>query len=190
MSQVDLTKLIKTGQFVGLREWPGYGVSSDGRVWTCKVNLGDGNYILGDQYRQLIAHQTATRCYPAVNLCRDGKMKTILVHHLVLEAFVGPRPPGGLGCHKDDNPLNNSVDNLKWGTRQSNSADARRNGGYSPPPRTIGSNHPSAKLNEKAILRIRGLDQQGFDLRQIGKIFGVSKSTISRIVRGESWKHI
>lgn len=51
------------------------------------------------------------------------------VHHLVLEAFVEPRPSlAHKGLHWDDNPHNNHVDNLYWGTMQDNAFDRVRNG--------------------------------------------------------------
>lgn len=53
------------------------------------------------------------------------------VHILVLENFVGPRPPGMLGLHKDGNPAHNHVENLYWGTHSNNGADAVRHGTHS-----------------------------------------------------------
>lgn len=50
------------------------------------------------------------------------------VHTLVLEAFVGPCPPGWMALHADDDPANNRLDNLSWGTRSENALDAVRNG--------------------------------------------------------------
>ena len=50
------------------------------------------------------------------------------VHHLVLEAFIGPCPPGLMARHADDDPTNNNLRNLSWGTRSYNSYDAIRNG--------------------------------------------------------------
>ena len=50
-----------------------------------------------------------------------------LVHHLVLEAFVGPCPPGMEARHADDDPSNNNLSNLSWGTRGENSGDSIRN---------------------------------------------------------------
>jgi hypothetical protein len=49
------------------------------------------------------------------------------VSHLVLEAFVGPRPPCYVARHLDDNPKNNRLDNLRWGTHQENHQDRVRN---------------------------------------------------------------
>lgn len=57
-----------------------------------------------------------------------GQRRRVKVHHLVLETFVGPRPLGLIGLHKDDDSNNNSVGNLYWGTYSQNSLDAYRNG--------------------------------------------------------------
>ena len=56
------------------------------------------------------------------------------VAHLVLTAFVGPRPPGKECCHNDGNKLNNAVENLRWDTRSENVRDIVRHG-----------NHPQAE---------------------------------------------
>ena len=52
--------------------------------------------------------------YLYVVLCKNGKVKTYYVHRLVAEAFI-PNTDN-LPCvnHKDENPLNNNVDNLEW----------------------------------------------------------------------------
>lgn len=49
------------------------------------------------------------------------------VHGLVLESFVGDRPDGEECRHWDDDPQNNRLNNLFWGTRLENMADRRRN---------------------------------------------------------------
>ena len=52
--------------------------------------------------------------YLFVNLCKDGKVKAFTVHRLVAEAFLDN--PNNLSQvnHKDENKLNNSVENLEW----------------------------------------------------------------------------
>lgn len=60
--------------------------------------------------------------------CVNLRGKTRYNHRLVLEAFVGPCPEGRIGCHKDDDPSNNHVDNLYWGTYADNQLDRVRNG--------------------------------------------------------------
>lgn len=61
-------------------------------------------------------------CLRAAALGRKSKPR--LVHALVLEAFVGPRPQAHMqGCHGDGNKLNNHVSNLRWDTPLGNAAD-------------------------------------------------------------------
>src|SRR6266567_540688 len=51
------------------------------------------------------------------------------IPRLVLETFVGPCPPGKECCHWDDDPSNNNLSNLRWGSHFDNTEDIERNGG-------------------------------------------------------------
>lgn len=70
--------------------------------------------------------QALSKGYPTVKLSKDGKARTGHVHLLVLEAFVGPRPPGQQACHWNDVPDDNRLENLRWSTE--NARDCVRNG--------------------------------------------------------------
>ncbi len=61
--------------------------------------------------------------YVRVSICIDGKPRQRRVHHLVLEAFVGPRPERMECRHLDGDPANNRLDNLAWGTASENAQD-------------------------------------------------------------------
>jgi hypothetical protein len=50
------------------------------------------------------------------------------VHKLVMEAFVGPCPPGKQCLHRDGNGLNNRLENLRWGTPEENTQDMIKHG--------------------------------------------------------------
>lgn len=50
------------------------------------------------------------------------------VGHLVLESFVGDRPPGLDCCHANDIGTDNRLTNLRWDTRSANLNDLVRNG--------------------------------------------------------------
>lgn len=56
-----------------------------------------------------------------VELWKDGKHKTLLVHRLVANAFLKENNIANLTVnHKDGNRLNNRLDNLEWLTRGEN----------------------------------------------------------------------
>lgn len=76
---------------------------------------------------------------PIVILYIAAKPHARQVSHLVLEAFVSPRPDErSCALHWNDNPWDNLVANLRWGTRKDNKADERRNRGkYSGVPRKL-----------------------------------------------------
>lgn len=60
-----------------------------------------------------------------VVLYKNGVRHRTYVYKLVAAAFlVGD----GMVCHKDDNPLNDELSNLYYGTKASNTADAIANG--------------------------------------------------------------
>lgn len=66
--------------------------------------------------------------YPRVNLCVDGRYVQRTVHSLVLEAFVGPCPPGMESLHRNGVRTDCRLSNLRWGTSAENKADTRAHG--------------------------------------------------------------
>ena len=64
--------------------------------------------------------------YRRVHLGR--RERGLRVHRLVLEAFVGPCPPGMECCHNDGNNTNNRAENLRWDTKKSNRQDRIKHG--------------------------------------------------------------
>ncbi|WP_323986243.1 NUMOD4 motif-containing HNH endonuclease [Microbacterium plantarum] len=87
-----------------------------------------------------------------------GKHRNVRVHVLLLEAFVGPRPPGFVACHWDDNRSNNDLANLRWDTPRANRLDATRNGRNKQTAIThCPQGHPLEGKNlEASVLRNKG----------------------------------
>lgn len=113
-----------------------------------------------------------------------GRRNSRLVHQLVLEAFVGPRPTGMESLHRNGIANDNKLPNLHWGTRSENLLDAVAHG-----TKRIGSRHNMAKLKEADIPVIRA--QFGKRTYQsIADDYGVSEATIRQIKTGYSWKHV
>lgn len=57
----------------------------------------------------------------------DGKRTTRKVYRMVLESFIGPCPVGSEACHRNDDPADDRLENLYWGTRSQNLFDMVRN---------------------------------------------------------------
>ena len=102
-----------------------YEVSDDGRVGgLTRIRPSDNATLKG----RLLIPAASPSGYLRVILCRDGQRANRTVHSLVLEAFDRPRPDGLWGLHRDDNPANNHINNLYWGTPPQNAQDRVRNG--------------------------------------------------------------
>jgi hypothetical protein len=90
---------------------PKYGVTKNGNVWS-KVKNG--------QWKEL-AQSMSTRGYPKVKLTGGY---TALVHILVAEMFIGPRPTKLRVNLIDGDKLNNSSDNLRYITQAASNKHA------------------------------------------------------------------
>lgn len=156
-----------------------YEVSSLGRVKSLARTTSQG-VRLKETIRKASAQKSG---HLWLRFCKNGRRTKQNIHRLVLETFVGPCPEGLETCHHDDDPANNTLENLRWGTRSSNMRDRIRNG------RAIGligsgRPHPNRKLNNEQVLEIRGLMRSGQSQMAIARIFGVSQNLVSKIKRG------
>lgn len=160
--------------------WEGfYRVSSLGRVMALDRVVGwrGGKARRKQQPRKLIKNRKG---YTWVKL-RDGKrVKNALVHHLVLDAFVGPRPAGTEACHNNGVRDDNRPDNLRWDTRKANHGDKVAHG-----TQQSGERCWKHKLTEAEVSRI--LDDTRPHV-EIARDYGVSDSTINRIKSRQTWR--
>lgn len=101
-----------------------YEVSNHGRVRGVDRILSDGRRWKGCILKPAKSHND----HLWVILNKDRHKRRGWVHRLVLEAFVGPHPKGMEGCHRDGDPANNHVDNLRWDTRSKNAFDRVKHG--------------------------------------------------------------
>ncbi len=187
MSTVDSTKPVaeippevRYGECPGR---PGYRVGTDGTAWSChrkprKSSIRDGIWW---------------RLSPAT-LKKTGRRvitihgKNVYVHKLVLEAFVGPCPPGMQCCHGDGNPANNTLTNLRWGTPKSNQADRDRHGRT-----TRGEHHWAATITEPIVRAVKeaAVHNTGWGrYNRLAVQFGISKRQVKHILVGDAWKHV
>lgn len=83
--------------------YPNYQVSNKGRI---KSTVHKKELILSPR------KEWNGRLF--VNLYKNKKMKSVKIHRLVAKAFI-PNPENFTQInHKDENPVNNNVENLEW----------------------------------------------------------------------------
>lgn len=105
-----------------------YEVSSGGRIRSVPRKMvrsnGMPHTIPGKVLKQIVSK----RGYYTVALHRTGRQHTKTVHRVFAEAFI-PNPYNHpVVRHLNDNPLDNRIENLAWGTQRENTLDAIRNG--------------------------------------------------------------
>ena len=121
-----------------------------------------------------------------VNLSRNGRRLQKKVGCLVLETFVGPRPPGLECCHGDDDQDNNRLGNLRWDTHQSNMDDQFLNGARH---RKL-TRARRCQVTEAEVVAIRALGKDGFPGKRVAKIYSLSRSQVWKIQTGFHWGRI
>lgn len=134
------------------------------------------------------AHLTQTDChgYRVVGLRVNRQHRTGMVHALVLEAFIGPRPSRlHVVAHADGSRDNNRVENLRWATMRENEADKRQHGTAG-----LGEQNSQSKLTAQQVRDIREAAAAGVKQVAIAAHYGVSAPAICKIVAGEVWSHV
>ncbi len=106
----------------------------------------------------------------------DGMKRTKKIHLLVAEAFIENPATKPHVAHNDGNPLNNNVENLRWATPVENNADKFRHG----------SNGVKLTVQEAEAIK-RTYEYGNHTQAEVAHIFGVARSTVGQIVRGEIW---
>lgn len=118
-------------RWLPVADYPGYEISDHGQAQSLDREVmsrwGTPKRLKGRTLSQSLVGGSEGHRYWSVTLYRDGKPKQAMIHVLMLEAFVSPRPDGLQGCHDDDDPNHNLLGNLYWGTPSQNGHDAVRN---------------------------------------------------------------
>lgn len=176
--------------------WEGfYQVSNHGRVKSLDRIVPSKRHGTSYTVRGQIMGLERNGAYQHVTLSRSGRYKTVLVHRMVLEAFVGPCPEGMEGCHNDGVGTNNCLDNLRWGTPKENQQDRFLHGTSNRGKHynlghtwNRGTKCGTARLTEDNVRKIRKLYASGgHSQRGLGRMFGVSHMRIADVLYGKSF---
>ena len=144
------------------------------------------NYLVSDRGRvysyytkKFLKPRKNTDGYFQVVLCKNGIKKSHTIHRLVALAFIPNMFGKRTVNHMDGVKTNNFVSNLEWATYSENNQHAYDNG------------LQKAKLSEDQVLEIRKLYKAGnYYQKDLGKMFCVDQTLISRIINRKRWKHI
>jgi hypothetical protein len=117
----------------------------------------------------------------------DGQRRTIFAHQQVAAAFLGPRPPGQLVLHGNDIRTDNRLENLRYGTRADNAADAKRNGVRLPYDPETGRR---GKLSAVTVRAIRNRVNDGESVMQIAKSLELDYDSVYSVATNQTYRHI
>jgi HNH endonuclease len=168
-------------RWLPIPDWVAYDVSDWGRVRSYYV---PGYCGVVDRQRlkpKIVGGNPTVEGYRSVCLYKQNSRsgKTVTIHILVLEAFVGPRPRGLEGCHNDGDGSNNHLSNLRWDTRSENILDRFRHGACR-----------VAKLTEADIPVIWARLLAKDPIKDIASDYGVTVLNIQHIKAGRRWSYI
>lgn len=118
-------------------------------------------------------------------LTDEGRFISIYVHQLVLAAFVGPPQDGQVTRHLNGDSSDNRLENLTYGTPAENNADTMLHGRK---PR--GETSGKSKINNAIALAIIERYSSGESQMSIAKFYSIGQTTVSSVIRGETWSHV
>ena len=153
---------------------PEYMVSDYGRVWSKKSKK-----ILKVKPMDKHGHM-------GVSLFVDGKPRYEYIHRVMAKAFVPNTNNDPIVRHLNDNPKDNFIENLQWGTQKDNIKDCINNGN---------AHFVTREEREKGLNKLRtpiyAIDiQTGKRIifesqRQASRILGIQQSNIHKVLSGK-----
>lgn len=162
-----------------------YHVTRDGKVYRLKTK--------GWELRKLkIVTKGNRKSYRIRIHVADKKVdRHFSVSRLVAMIYI-PNPHNyPCVCHRDNNPLNNKVSNLYWGTQRMNIQQALRENRLTtlftsennPGKGRFGYLNPWSKLTKEQEVEIMELHNKGKSTGYISKKFGVGNECIRRVIK-------
>ena len=143
----------------------------------------DEDGVIRSSARNIEMKHNCSGPYKKINLYRDGKYKSFLVHRLIATAFL-PNPDNKREVnHIDGDKHNNSINNLEWATPSENVNHALKTGLRVP-------TRAHKKLTEKDASFIRELCAAGMYQRTVARLMGISQRNVSKIVTRKTFAYL
>ena len=156
---------------------PGYQVSSNGRVKSCRRTIVRKNGRKQTIRERILKPSPDEWGYAMVGVNR----KTYKIHRLVSLSFMPQKKAGQEIRHLDGDPANNNLINLAYGSHSENVLDC-----YD----YRGKVRNRQKLTENSAALIKSEISAGRKSRDIAKEYGVSEQTICDIKHGRIYARV
>lgn len=164
-----------------IQGWPGYKISEDGDVYSCRTNGGK----CSESWKNKKPNVNPGGYYQ-VKLHYRQKAKLFRIHTLVLTTFAGTRPVGMVACHINGNKIDNRVENLRWGSPKENSDDRELHGNTA-----RGESNGRSIMIVEAVQKLKlARETTRLSYEKLAKQFGISKRQTMRIIKNECWHHV
>lgn len=157
-----------------------YEIDEDGNIWSLRREKIVNNRLYAWAGKKLNPFVDSNG-YKYVKLCDGKNQKKVALHRILLLTFLGEDLSKPVVCHKDGNKLNNSLENLRWGTFAENYADSVIH-----KTNSQGIRNGNTKLKESEVHEILKSSESSI---QMAKKFNVASSTIRAIRLKKNWKH-
>jgi len=164
-------------------------ICSEARIWRVitshpRYQVSNHGEIRREKSSRPIALYLDQDGYHRVRLWSAGRKKCLLVHRLVMLAFVGLAPSRAhIVCHNDGAKVNNHVLNLRWGTHADNAKDVALH--------FCGRARRSAsRVSNEQVVAIKILLAGGMPQHAIARVTRVGRSTVGNIALGYYWNHV
>jgi hypothetical protein len=150
-------------------------------------NLGNVKRLVSERVfeERLIGRSIDRYGYVKRVLSKNGNNNYFTEHRLVALAFIDNPLNKKTVNHINGIKIDNRVENLEWCTNEENMKHAIETGLKD----QKGIKHHKCKLTEEQVLEIRKI---GYSQTRtfLSKKYGVSRTNILGIIRGNFWKHI
>lgn len=191
LSEAIAKSLVVDG--VELRIVPGYehyAIDKTGRKLyrpPRKTTVKRGTWTIAGRWLTVPEKSDSSSGYLRACLTLNGFKHSFHIHVFVALAWIGPKPfPKAMVLHKDDNKMNNHVDNLYYGTCRDNAMDAIRNGKMPP---ILGERHGRTKYTNEQIAYAKYLLQTKRPC-EVARELNIAYTTVREINTGWTWSHI
>ena len=157
-----------------------YCVSDDGEIKALERTMHKGK-CHRTWHEHILKTAIDAKGYLRTSLSKNGKTSTVKIHRVVAEAFLENPFDLPQVNHIDGNKQNNSVSNLEWISQSDNMKHACKTG----LKLCSGENNSCSKLTVHDVVEIRNSD---LTQKELANLYGVSKTTIARVIHHKSWK--